>query len=391
MNRAALGGMAVCLALLAGACAAPYPSYFERGVRVAGQTVEVDVGQALVLPEPGAAPRVIAVLQTAYSNAISQEIALETNSSARGQNAFYVTFFGPVEHVRAGSYQGKDDFLNEEALEEQMEERLPGVAMHTSNYFVQNRYGPFNYAMGRGGAGEICMYAWQRIQSRPPESVYRFVARDRGVLSVRLRLCQKGATEKDLLRVMYRYSINGYFLPRGWQPYGRPMGEPEGMGRIGGPLAYPSGVQGDGTVLDGWMGAEPAAPAPARPAARRYGSRVEQPEPVVAEPGYADPATDGYTPATGYPVVPGPEASARSAPAAPAVPRPTTSSGATSSGTSSPAAPAGTGASGQGYAPAPMPSSGGGSGAASSGAGASGTPVRPVPSAPAYPAPVPGQ
>ncbi|GLK86906.1 cellulose biosynthesis protein BcsN [Ancylobacter defluvii] len=377
MNRAALGAMAASLALLLGACASPYPSYFERGVRVAGQTVEVDTSQALVLPEPGAAPRVLAVLQTAYSNAIVQEIALETNSSARGQNAFYVTFFGPVEHVRAGSYSRSDDFLNEEALETEMEERLPGVAMHTSNYFVQNRYGPFNYAMGRGGAGEICMYAWQRIQSRTP--VYRFIARDRGVLSVRLRLCQKGATEQDLLRVMYRYSINGYFLPRGWQPYGRPMGEPEGIGRIGGPLAYPSGVKGDGTVLDGWMGPEPAA-APARPAPRRYGSRVESPEPVV-EPGYADPTTDGYTPAAGYPVVPSPDTSARSGPV-PA--RPAQGGAASPSSGTQPPLPsaAGSAAPSQGYAPAPMPSAGSASGGA----------VRQVlPGAPAYPAPGAGQ
>ncbi|MCB4771914.1 cellulose biosynthesis protein BcsN [Ancylobacter sp. Lp-2] len=364
--------MAVSLALLLGACTSPYPSYFERGVRVAGQTVEVDTSQALVLPEPGAAPRVLSVLQTAYSNAIMQEIILETNSSARGQNAFHVTFFGPVERVRAGSYSRSDDFLNEEALEEEMEKQLPGVTMHTSNYFVQNRYGPFNYAMGRGGAGEICMYAWQRIQSRVP--VYRLV-RDSGVLSVRLRLCQKGASEQDLLRVMYRYSINGYFLPRGWQPYGRPMGEPEGLGRIGGPLAYPTGVQGNGTVLDGWMGPEPAAAPAPRATARRYGSRVEQPEPVE-QPSAYDPVTDGYTPAAGYPVVPPPDTSG--AAATPAAPRPV------SSGTTGAARSATTGAS-SGYAPAPMPSAAGGA------AGTTGTAVRVVPGTATYPATTTGQ
>lgn len=302
------------LLLVAVGCA-PYPGYFERGVRIATKTTEVPNGEALILPEPGAAPRVIAVLQTAYSNAVHQEIILETNSSARGQNAFYATFFGPVEHVRAGDNARSDEFLNEEDLEKEMEEHMPGVSMYTSNYFVQNRYGPFNYAMGRGAPGEICMYAWQRIHSQVP--VYRFFARDRGVLSIRLRLCQRGASEQDLLRVMYRYSINAYFLPRGWQPYGRPMGEPEGMGRIGGPLAYPSGVQGDGTVLDGWMGAEPRAAAAPRPA-RRYGSAVPAPEPVEPAPSAPsyDPQTDGYTPAGNYPVVPAPASAAQAAPGA---------------------------------------------------------------------------
>ncbi|HEY9214438.1 MAG TPA: cellulose biosynthesis protein BcsN, partial [Ancylobacter sp.] len=215
---------------------------------------------ALVLPEPGAAPRVIAVLETQYLNALEQEIILATNSSARGQNAFHVVFFGPVKGRTGRENIRTDDFLSEEALEAEMEERMPGVAMHTSNYFVQNRYGPFNYAMGYGGSGEMCMYAWQRIQSQVP--LYMFW-RDRGVLAVRLRLCQAGASEQDLLRVMYRYSINGYFLPRSWQPYGRPMSEPVGIGQIGGPLAYPSGLQGDGTVMDGWLGPEPAPPAAA--------------------------------------------------------------------------------------------------------------------------------
>ncbi|GAB4072204.1 cellulose biosynthesis protein BcsN [Ancylobacter sonchi] len=369
MNPVALRAVAISFVLLLGACTSPYPSYFERGVRVAGETVEVNTSEALVLPEPGAAPRVLSVLQTAYSNAISQEIILETNSSARGQNAFHVTFFGPVEHVRAGGYSRSDDFLNEEALEEEMEKQLPGVNMHTSNYFVQNRYGPFNYAMGRGGAGEICMYAWQRIQSRVP--VYRLV-RDRGVLSVRLRLCQKGATEQDLLRVMYRYSINGYFLPRGWQPYGRPMGEPEGIGRIGGPLAYPTGVQGNGTVLDGWMGPEPAAAASPRPA-RRYGSRVEQPEPVE-QPSAYDPVTDGYTPAAGYPVVPPPDASGA---AAPATPRPASSTtGASGTGASSSSGAASRSSTSPSYAPAPMPSASGAT---------SGNAVRVVPGTSSYP------
>lgn len=378
--------------LLAGACA-PYPLYFDRGVRVARMTKQVDTADALVLPEPGAAPRVFAVLQTNYSNAVTQEIILETNSATRGQNAFHATFFGPVEHIRSGTYERSDEFLNEEALEKEMDEQLPGVTMYTSNYFVQNRYGPFNYAMGRGAPGEMCMYAWQRIQSQVP--VY-LIMRDRGVLSIRLRLCQKGASEQDLLRVMYRYSINGYFLPRQWQPYGRPMGEPEGIGRIGGPLAYPSGLQGDGTVLDGWQGPAPAVAGPAprasRPAPRRYGAPVEQPEPVYAEPEQGasfDPMTDGYTPVDGYPVVPGPAPSAQAAPHAtpnvvpgqapsgstvtPAPSRPVQSEGQNSPFGATPTYASPSGASN--YAPAP------------SSGGTVGSPVRLVPGASSYPTP----
>ncbi|MFT0859250.1 cellulose biosynthesis protein BcsN [Ancylobacter sp. G4_0304] len=283
-------------------------------------TVEVPLSDAIVLPEPGAAPRVLAVLETRYYNAVEQEIALETNSYARGQNAFHAVFFGPVKERTGSENLRADDWLNEEVIDDEMTERMPGISMHVSNYFVQNRYGPFNYAMGIGGAGELCMYAWQRIQSQAPLYI---LMRDRGIIALRLRLCQVGATEQDLLRVMYRFSINAYFLPKGWQPYGRPLGEPEGIGRIGGPLAYPSGLQGDGTVLDGWLGPEPratVAPAPRRSAPRppRYGAPVAQPEQVYTEPFYQQPQgqESPLYPVEGYPQVPGPGVSTQLAPSA---------------------------------------------------------------------------
>lgn len=289
--------------------------------QVANLTSEVEIADALVLPEPGSTPPVIAVVQTNYLNAIEQEIVLGTNSHSRGQNALYVVFFGPVKDRTGWENTRADDFLNTEVIDQEMVDRMPSVTMYTSNYFVQNRYGPFNYAIGNAGGGELCIYGWQRIQSQVPMFL---TFRDRGSMSIRLRLCQIGATEQDLLRVMYRYSINGYFLPYVWQPYGRPLGEPEGIGRIGGPLAYPSGLQGDGTVLDGWMGPEPRQVVPATPRRSspprtpRYGAAVEQPEQIYTEPDYSQ--QQGYEsplyPVEGYPQVPGPATSNQMAPSA---------------------------------------------------------------------------
>ncbi|MCK0208006.1 cellulose biosynthesis protein BcsN [Starkeya koreensis] len=289
--------------------------------KVASLSSEVEVSDALVLPEPGSTPPVIAVVQTNFLNAIEQEIVLGTNSHSRGQNALYVVFFGPVPGRTGWENTRADDFLNTEVIDQEMLDRMPGVTMYTSNYFVQNRYGPFNYAIGNAGGGELCIYGWQRIQSQVPMFL---TFRDRGSMSIRLRLCQIGATEQDLLRVMYRYSINAYFLPHVWQPYGRPLGEPEGIGRIGGPLAYPSGLQGDGTVLDGWMGsdvtgsvppaAEAAPVAAPRRARPRYGSQVPQAETVYQGGGYGAPRGNLVDPYEGYPQVPGPAGSAQLAP-----------------------------------------------------------------------------
>ncbi|QIB33472.1 cellulose biosynthesis protein BcsN [Ancylobacter pratisalsi] len=363
---------------------------------MATTTVEKPLSDALVLPEPGASPRILAVLQTDYLNAVEQEIILETNSHSRGQNAIYAVFFGPVKNSTGRENLRKDDWLNDEVLDDEMYERMPGVAMHVSNYYVQNRYGPFNYAIGNAGNGELCIYGWQRIQSQVPVFL---IWRDRGILAIRLRLCQVGASEQDLLRVMYRFSINGYFLPQGWQPYGRPMGEPEGIGRIGGPLAYPSGIQGDGTVLDGWLGPEPTTRvrSTAAPRRARYGSAVPAPEPVV-QPGYYE--GNLVDPVEGYPSVPDPGTSQQLAPSSqpritpgspqpgavidPAPSRPVQSNTQSSPFSTPPVlpgvAPVQTrpiSSSGSGYyAPAPAPSGTG-----------TGAPVRLVPGASSYPAP----
>lgn len=287
-GKRAAAASALCLALSSGGCAYPL-----RGddPKVATMTIEVPASQSLILPEPGG-PRVLTVLETRYLNALEQEVVLGTRSTAPGQNTFHVIFFGPIEGRTGRDNIKKDDRVSEESIAEEMEEVLPGVPMHVSTFFVQNRYGPFGYAIGRAGSNDLCMYAWQRIESQVSLSP---IVRDRGVLTVKLRLCQTGATEQSLLAIMYRYSINGYYLPRGWQPYGRPLPEADGLGRPGGPLTYPTGIQGDGTVLDGYMGPEPAPP----PAPRRSRSVSSREETIDSGP--------PSTPVEGYPTVPAPQ------------------------------------------------------------------------------------
>ena len=286
-SRIAAIGAALGFALASSGCVL---SLRGEDPKVATMTIEVPASQSLILPEPGG-PSVLTVLETRYLNALEQEVVLGTRSTAPGQNSFHVIFFGPIDGRTGRDNYRKDDRLSEESLADEMEEVLPGVAMHTSTFFVQNRYGPFGYAIGRAGSNELCIYAWQRIESQVSLSP---VSWDRGVLTVKLRLCQTGATEQSLLGIMYRYSINGYYLPRGWQPYGRPLPQSEGLGRPGGPLTYPTGIQGDGTVLDGYMGPEPVPPRPAR--SRSVSSRQE-----VIDSGPPS------TPIEGYPTVPAPQ------------------------------------------------------------------------------------
>ncbi|WP_245515991.1 cellulose biosynthesis protein BcsN [Ancylobacter aquaticus] len=248
--------------------------------------IEVPTVESLVIPEPGG-PRVIGVIETRFANALQQEVMLATEAATPGQNAFHVTFFGPVEGRTGPENLKSDTFLAEDALAEEMEKALPGIDMRPSTYFVQNRYGPFGYALGHGQGRDLCLYAWQRIQGQDRVNV---LMGDRGVLSVRLRFCQGGATEASLLRIMYRYTINGYFLPRSWQPYGRPLPAPPELGRIGGPIVYPDADFGPG-------GPSAPPPAPAR--------TMERAPRAASVPSEATPSLPS-APLEGYPTVPAP-------------------------------------------------------------------------------------
>ncbi len=254
---------------------------------VATLATEVPAVEALVLPEPGG-PRIIGVIETRYANALQQEILLATEAATPGQNAFSVVFFGPVEGRTGPENIKSDTFLTDYALAEEMEQALPGLDLRPSTYFVQNRYGPFGYALARGQGRDLCIYAWQRIQGQERVNV---LTGDRGVLSVRLRFCQSGATEASLLRIMYRYTINGYFLPRSWQPYGRPLPVSPELGRVGGPIVYPAGALPPDTVT-----APPPAPTRmAPPAPRNLPAPADTAPPLPSEP------------LEGYPTVPAPQ------------------------------------------------------------------------------------
>ncbi|HZW48495.1 MAG TPA: cellulose biosynthesis protein BcsN, partial [Microvirga sp.] len=163
---------------------------------------EVPATRAIIVPPPGG-PSIVAVLQRGYQNGVSQEIALSTASLTPGQNAFYVSLASgtaPQSEI--------DDVLSlppltEDRIQKEMEERLPGIEMQTSLVYVQNKYGPFGFATGRSASGDVCLYAWQRIEPNEPA-----VLVPGGTISVRLRLCDVSATPEQLLRSMYGFTIS---------------------------------------------------------------------------------------------------------------------------------------------------------------------------------------
>jgi hypothetical protein len=203
---------------------------------------EVPASQAAIVPPPGG-PAVIAVLQRKYQNGLTQEIALSTASATTGQNAFYVTLSKEQETVSEIDDTLRAPRLNQEIVQKEMEERVPGVDMRTSLLYVQNKYGPFGFAVGRSAAGDNCLYAWQLIE---PKEAALFVPG--GSISVRLRLCDADATEAQLLRSMYGFTIPAYYRSGSWNPYGAPPAPPAHLGEADAPI-FPLGLGASETTV----------------------------------------------------------------------------------------------------------------------------------------------
>lgn len=198
-------------ALLAG-CAA------REGVRIPAGNRVVAESDALILPAAGG-PAVVDVVERTYSNAVEQRVSLFTSAAIPGQNYISIQMFGPMEMKVDGEKRLGFRPVHAAQLSGEARRQVPGVAMRTSGLYLQNQYGPFGYAFGRSAGGDACLYGWQQLRARDQE---RTAFQNRGNIQIRVRLCDSEADERELLAVMYGYTINGTFNPQGWNPYGAP-------------------------------------------------------------------------------------------------------------------------------------------------------------------------
>jgi hypothetical protein len=260
--------------LLAG-CAAPgAPASFS-------QRQERPANEAYVMPPPGG-PQVLGVIEERFINAIQQDLALATRSALPGQNRLNAQFFGPYGANTGRDNRQFDSPLDHAHVRDELRLEFPRVPMAISTIYVANKYGPFGYAVGRQGS-ELCVYAWQRLSS---VSTGATLFDPKGTIAIRLRLCEVGATEGQLLAVMYGYTINARIGGRNWDPYGKPVGVSEDIGRAGAPAVFPAGPMGAATVMEGPLGPAPveAAPAAPRRAARARVAPAVQELPAEAQP-----------------------------------------------------------------------------------------------------------
>lgn len=241
---------------------------------------------------PPGGPGIVGVVERRYANATTQDIVLTNRSRTAGQNMVTVTLFGPVKQVTGPENLQSNPALSLSAIGAEMRAALPGVPMRVSPYYAQSRYGAFGYASGTSAQGDMCLYAWQRIRGPDLDSNMTI---GQGTISLRLRLCEPGASESELLAVMTGMTISAYFRAANWNPYGGAPPISPDLGRLG------------TTVLPTAELTPPVAPAPAAVRAAPV-RRAPRPAPVVEAPvAEAAPAAEAVDRFEDYPPVPPPQ------------------------------------------------------------------------------------
>jgi hypothetical protein len=244
----------------------------QPGIETISNTRVRPAEEAFVRPGPGG-PAVLSVIERRYANATEQQIALSTSSRVSGQNMFRVQMFGPMDGTKAGQTRLREGYLPPANIHTEMRQLFPGVRMSRSPYYVQNRYGPFGYAVGRSASGDTCLYGWQRLTST---GATQTLIGNKGSIQIRLRYCDDSLSEPRLLQAMYDYTISAYFNSGGWNPYGESNSPSASLGKSGAPQ-YPVGSTQFATVT--------SPPARGRPSSTRISRRQAPIEtPAKAEP-----------------------------------------------------------------------------------------------------------
>lgn len=244
---------------------------------------------AFVYPGPGG-PGVVSVLERHYANATEQQIALATSSHVSGQNMLRVQLFGPTDSMAAGQTRLREGYLPVANINTELRQLFPGVQMSRSPYYVQNRYGPFGYAVGRSGSGDTCLYGWQRLTSTGSTQT---LIGNKGSIQIRLRYCDQSLSEARLLQAMYDYTISAHFTSSGWNPYGEPNAPDVSLGKSGAPR-YPVGSLEFATVTSPTARTAPARPrtSPRQVSTQAPAAKAEPVGPVVpAPPGSSAPSS----------------------------------------------------------------------------------------------------
>ncbi|WP_113014000.1 cellulose biosynthesis protein BcsN [Rhizobium sp. BK379] len=249
------------------------------GVRQPVGPDSVEPEKALVLPPPGG-PSIVSVVEQKRGNGVEQTISLFTSSSVQGQNFLKVQFLG-ASGANPGAGNASYRMIREGDIAREMARSVPGVPMATSATFLQNSYGPFGYASGHSRAGDTCLYAWQQVRSSQSAHTQ---ARNFGMIQIRLRLCDARASERQLLGIVYGYTVTGTFDGDIWNPYGAPPPADPALGQTGAPIYPDEGGYRPTTMPIGYEPAPAAVRQTRAVAVRRVQAQPAPAAPVLQPP-----------------------------------------------------------------------------------------------------------
>ena len=198
----------------------------------------VPSSEAFLFTPPGG-PAIVGVLQTDYSNGTEQQIKLATSSDVAGENYANVKLVIASGLNQSSLPSASTAYSDTRSIQRELRAEFPSMHMTISSLFLQNNYGPFSYAVGTASSSDTCLYGWQQIRSRTED---RALFRNNGIVQIRLRVCDSRATEKQLLSLMYGYTIATSYSGRFWNPYGEPQAPASALGETGSPIYPPDGV-----------------------------------------------------------------------------------------------------------------------------------------------------
>jgi hypothetical protein len=290
-RRKAASAVIVMMALIASGCAAQRTIVENSGARA------VPTDHAFVSLGPGG-PAILSVIQSDYANATRQTIALATRGKTPGENQLRVDVFGVKNDNIPLDSSLPDLPLKEAELAAEAQDALPDVSLRVSNVYLQNRYGPFDYSVGKTAQGDTCVYGWQRLAT-PDQKIS--LINSRNAISIRLRLCDSVASEAALAATMMNLNVNVALSSGSWTPEPRELSAD--VGAVNAPTAPPQIAI---------AAANPLPPSPARaapPLRARQTRRALSPERAPPAASVAQP------PALTGVVIPPPPLAALNAPA----------------------------------------------------------------------------
>ena len=153
---------------------------------------------------PMMAGPIIAVREKRYANGIEQNMILESEAAADGENRIEVRVTQPGK----SDDRIKNEYLQvrntrQEQIRSDMKEFVWGIPMEIVASVEANAYGTYGYALGRSKLGYNCLLGWQNVKGVMKERrLLGFTTTSHTEMSVRLRICRSDLSADQLVSII---------------------------------------------------------------------------------------------------------------------------------------------------------------------------------------------